>query len=222
MAADKKILDQSTLSIFLLALLVAIALVILVLHSRYVAPPLPGFINNTPVSDTRVKQVFTFTAPPLFKKMGLPEMYDAEGLFEKINGKAPLYIESGFVKLHSQRFVKEDDQSQWYELYLYDMGKARSAFAVFSVQSRFDGKHASSLTEYDHYLTENGLFLRLGNYYVECIGSSDEQLLQKAMVDTLLSFQADNSIEHTPLKEMAIFPEEDLVPGTINVAAREL
>jgi hypothetical protein len=63
-------------------------------------------------------------APAGFEMLSKVEVYNSENLYEKINGKAPLYTESGFEELFTQRFVSINDRSLWMELYAYEIGRA--------------------------------------------------------------------------------------------------
>jgi len=74
-------------------------------------------------------------SPAGFKPLSQTQTYTSETLYEKINGKAPLYTEAGFKKLLTQRFVNKNDQTLWAELYLYDMTDVKNAFAVYSQQN---------------------------------------------------------------------------------------
>ncbi len=78
--------------------------------------------------------------PAGFETLSKAEIYNPENLYEKINGKAPLYTESGFEKLSTQRFASISDQSLWMELFVYDMATVRNAFSVYSVQRRAEGE----------------------------------------------------------------------------------
>ena len=69
-------------------------------------------------------------APDGFKKLSETETYDAGNLYEKINGKAPLYTESGFVKLFTQRLISKDDENLWMELFVFDMAAIKNAFSI--------------------------------------------------------------------------------------------
>ncbi len=212
-------LGQKRLSYLLLGLLLTIGLSVLYIHSIFEPAPLPPFLKeNTTLSVPSVTQNdLSLPVVEKFKKLGPKESYDNEGLFEKINGKAPLYIDNGFVRLNSQRYALLTDSSRWFEIYLYDMKDSKNAFAVFSSQRRADSKASVTFAGYDHYLTENGLFLRLGNYYIEIIGSDTSSEIQKGMTQIILSFLEKNKIKKSPIEELLLFPEEGLVPTSFRL-----
>jgi len=155
-------------------------------------------------------------APNGFETFSEIKTYTAENLYEKINGKAPLYTESGFKKLSTQRFISSTAPNLWAELYIFDMGQVKNAFSVYSTQVRAE---ANFLPEFEFtYKTSNALYFVHGGYYVELVGSSEAAELSSAIAEigrkvrTSLPIDADSQIT-----ELAIFPKENLVPGGIKL-----
>jgi hypothetical protein len=152
-------------------------------------------------------------APKGFKPFGPSESYNEENLYEKIDGKAPLYTESGFVKLYTQRYINEKDEQLTFELYIYDMDSEENAFSVYSIQRRADSTPIEDLPF--AYRTENSLYLAHGRYYCELIGSSNSPLLLDA-----LDFTASDLVENLKnagvleIPRLALFPAENLIPHT--------
>jgi len=62
------------------------------------------------------------------------EVFEAQNLSDKINGKAELYLSAGFARLVSQRFKDERMSDLWIEVFIYDMANGHNAFSVFSAQ----------------------------------------------------------------------------------------
>jgi hypothetical protein len=79
-----------------------------------------------------------FTPPAGFEVRAGPERYGADTLYEKINGKADLYVSAGFVQLQTWRFAGA--AGPWLELFLYEMSNETAAFSVFSTQRRPDAE----------------------------------------------------------------------------------
>ena len=65
------------------------------------------------------------------------------------------------------------------EVFIYDMGSAPNAFAVFSGQRR-PGSPSSSLTA-NAYATANALFFTQGRFYVEIVADRASETLQKSL-----------------------------------------
>ena len=148
-----------------------------------------------------------------FKTLSEAEIYNPENLYEKINGKAPLYLESGFVELSTQRFINNNDDNLWMELFVYDMATTRNAFSVYSVQKRADVELLPSMQF--AYKTSNGLYFVHGKYYIELVGSSESAELLGAMgqvadkISSTLPADKEANIDN-----LTLFPEEDLVLGS--------
>ena len=153
--------------------------------------------------------------PAGFKVMAEMETYDAENLYEKINGKAELYLESGFKDLRCQRFVSQNEQGLWIEIFLYDMGLARNAFSVYSTQKRPDGETVSAFALPHHYQTNNAFYFVYGGFYVEIIASVQSQELSNAAsviavnIPTQLNIKEDRTID-----DFGLFADDALVPGS--------
>jgi hypothetical protein len=151
------------------------------------------------------------TAPEPFEAMSDPEIFDSKTLSDKINGKADIYLESGFVQLAARRFVrrsKSQANPEWFECFVYDMTTPRNAFAVYSVQKRegvAPGGFAGSA-----YLTENAVFFIHGHYYVEIVGSREDAHLKAAMVETAQNLIRKYPGQNLDLPERNLFPEKNL------------
>jgi hypothetical protein len=162
-------------------------------------------------------------APSGFEALSETETYTAENLYEKINGKAPLYTESGFEKLFTQRFASRDRENLWMELFVYDMANIRNAFSVYSTQKRAGVEMLSFAYPRFHYKTGNGLYFVHGKYYVELVGSSKSTKLLGAMVEVTQKISstlpADGNTGAFEAK-MALFPKGNIVPGSIKLSGR--
>ncbi len=153
-------------------------------------------------------------APAGFDKLLKTEVYDADTLYEKINGKAPFYTESGFEKLSTQRFVSKADDGLWAELYLFDMATARNAFSVYSRQKRPDAESFALLNSPFGYRTENALYFVSGQHYIELVGSIESDELFKAIIAIAQKVGADSEAGYAPITELELFGGEGLVAGS--------
>jgi len=155
-------------------------------------------------------------APPGFVATGPVETYTAENLYEKIDGKASFYTDSGFVKLLVRRFTSEQNEQLSIELYIYDMGRLKNAFSVYSRQRRPD---AQSLPGVQFgYKSENALYFVHGRYYCELIASSRYDELGQAMERLCRNIRNSLAVDSASrMPELALFPKEYLVPGSIKL-----
>ena len=118
-------------------------------------------------------------APGGFAPMSPAESFGPDNLYDKIDGRADLYLTAGFVNLRCQRFAERADRQGWMEVYVYDMGNADNAFTVYSKQKRPGAAELAALA----YQTSNSLYFVHGRYYVEIVaGSGYETILRGAGV----------------------------------------
>jgi hypothetical protein len=137
-----------------------------------------------------------------------PEIFGPDNLSDKINGKAELYLSAGFLRLLSQRFADAGDRNSWMEVFVYDMGTIRRAFAVYSVQRRPDAENVS-LTDFA-YRTENALFFAHGRYYVEVIAAVTTGKMDEAMESFAHRFIKKTGVHDERIDELTLFPREHL------------
>jgi hypothetical protein len=144
--------------------------------------------------------------------LGTPEQFTPENLYDKIDGKAELYLAAGFVQMRCQRFALRAAPDQWFEWAIYDMGTLPRAFSVFSTQRRPEGKPLN-LTPYA-YRTQNALYFVSGSNYVEAVASDASESLVTAMLAMAGGFVAADATVNQPLPELGVFPTEGLVPNS--------
>ncbi|MHC4151215.1 MAG: DUF6599 family protein [Planctomycetota bacterium] len=143
-------------------------------------------------------------APAGFESLSATEIYAPETLYFKINGKAPLYLDAGFVQLRTQRFM------------LFDMGKTKNAFSVFSVQRREDALPLGFLPINFGYKTSNGLYFSHGKYNVEIVGSVESEMISKALDEVAQKLIDSLAVdEKVNIEELDILIGESIVEGSI-------
>jgi len=145
------------------------------------------------------------------------EMYHADTLSDKINGKADLYLTAGFKSLESRRFALTDDKAQWMERYTYDMGGHPNAFSVYSVQRRGDSRKLDIAPH--AYISSNGLFMVHGPYYVEMIASEASEAIQNQLTAMARAFVNNHSVTTSTISELDLFGQQHLVPGSLKLIA---
>jgi hypothetical protein len=161
-----------------------------------------------------------------FLPVGKAETYDTDNLYEKIDGKAPMYQENGFVKLttqrfdlaHRGRFTSDANAELGFEQYLYDMGNTRNAFSVYSRQKRVD---VIDIPDFDAkgfgYKTSNSIYIDHGQYYIEMVGFAESDELLNAMKGIAQKLIAQLPVvEKDKITEIGIFPPE-IVPGSVQL-----
>ena len=158
-------------------------------------------------------------APAGIQPLSPPERFDPDTLSDKINGKAELYFSAGFRSLEAQRFALANDPALWFEMFVYDMGTARNAFSVFSMQRRGD-LEAGGPTPFA-YATPNGRFLAHGPYYLELVGAEASDSLMTVADAMAAAFVDRVGADAANVTEMALFPEDGRVSGSRSLVASD-
>jgi Family of unknown function (DUF6599) len=158
--------------------------------------------------------------PPELGVFGRPETFSPDTLYDKIDGKAELYLASGFVRLDAQRFALKAAPDQWLEWFVYHMGTASQAFAVYSMQRRAEGQPLD-LADYA-YRAQNSIYFICGSNYVEAVASTTSEPLMKATLALTGRFLAANSAGAEPLTELKLLPAENLVPGSFTLQSADV
>ncbi len=209
---------ESVISICLLGVLILIGAVIFVKQSKYDMSRYGiGTVDVPKVGAGGSMQGISFEVgalvPAGFETLSKAEIYDSENLYEKIDGKAPLYTEAGFKELTTQRFISASEPDLWVELYIYDMGNIKNAFGVYSAQRR-DKSEAFASIKFA-YKTSNGLYFVHGRYYIEIVGSLESGELFKAIAEVAQRLKTSLAVDtNASIPELAFFPQDNLVPNS--------
>jgi hypothetical protein len=144
-----------------------------------------------------------------FASAGNVENYNSDNLYEKIDGKADLYLSNGFLSLQTRRFAESSSSENWAEVYFYDMGKPENAFAVYSTQKRSDSA-SLNWTQFG-YSVSDSVYVVFGRYYVEIFLSSDSGKILSSAVSAAKRISSAVSADKTEMPVMEVFPTENLV-----------
>ncbi len=103
-----------------------------------------------------------------FSINGEVELFDRQGLFDYINGAAPLYIDRNFRKLAAAELTIGDSELT---CDIYDMGEAANAASIFEAEAT---PHAEPADWGDAGRTSRmALVFREGRYYVKLTAFDD-------------------------------------------------
>ncbi len=140
------------------------------------------------------------------------ENYSSANLYEKIDGKADLYLNNGFVSLQWRRFNANFSSDKWVEVYLYDMGKIENAFAVYSIQKRADGQPL----EWAKFgcTTSDALYTIAGKYYIEALISTEDSSLLADASQAIKDLASLLSSGNADIPYLHLFPTENLDVST--------
>jgi hypothetical protein len=213
MSSNKIPRYESLISAGIILLLCGIAAaIILPQFSRQTS----GKTQNTaaPAASESIESILSRLAPKGFSAMSGAGVYDEDTLYEKIDGRAPLYTETGFEKLFTRLYKNDSNETISFEVYIYDMAKPENALAVYSQQKRDD---AETISDFDFgYRTSNAIFCSLGKYYLEIIGSAESVELVKSLTESAGEIKAAlPSGGAIKTEEMIILQKAGAEAGTI-------
>ena len=209
---------ESRLSLAILAVLVIVAGGVWLRQFRFN----PAVIAMRPAAQAPLAET-AMALPPLVDTAGsdiapfsASERFTPETLYEKIDGRADLYLASGFVSLSAQRFSPRGNSGSWVEVFAYEMATPANAFSVFSMQRR-DGARADDLAP-SAYRTQNALFLVQGQYYLELVGTDASPSLHGVMNELARRFIAGHGgARHATSPGAALFPAEGMAADTLQL-----
>lgn len=207
----KKGSSQSFLSILILSVLILIGIIIYLKQFRYDFSDLVSTKNAAAAPQTADLELPTPTGYIGAKT----EIFGADDLYSKIDGKADLYLESGFKRLYCRIFKNSSDQNLWMEIFVYDMDTPKNALAVFGVQRRPEGE-AIGIADFA-YKTPDAIFLSQGKYYVEITGSASSTQLVNSMTEAGSVFIKNAGSQAGQIEELALFPKQNLIPQSFKL-----
>jgi hypothetical protein len=214
---------ESVISVSILALLIIAGIVIFFQQFRYDEKIFNTTVMQSGVGakkgDAAIDGIGTIEIvglePEGFEPMSDRETFDKATLSDKIDGKADLYLEAGFIRLITRRFMSRSNPANWFEFYLYDMGLPRNAFSVYSMQKR-ENVTDQDFTEFA-YSTENAVFFAHGNYYVEIIAALEDASVVRDMISMSKNYIAGYPEGPVELPELTYLPAENLNVKSISL-----
>ncbi len=216
-AANRRGHTESVISICLLGVLLVIGLGIIIKQSYYYSSKsgIEAATGQKSGTGEKEKEILLALKPVGFEGSAKVATYNNANLYEKIDGKADQYIEAGFVNLFTRMFTNNGGKTPQMELYLYDMGNAKNAFSIYSMQRRPGVESAAGLKF--GYKTSNALYFAYGKYYAECVGFSGSGELLKSMAQIANDIQANLPVDNEEIPELTIFPKQGLVPDSFKL-----
>jgi len=144
--------------------------------------------------------------------MGPTEFYSPDTLYEKINGRAPAYLDFRVQQLRCRSFSVADSAGSYVDLYEYRMDSPVNAFGIFALERDPAGKPLDFAP--DGYAGDMGFFFRQGNRYVQVIASD-----QKPATIALARSLAERVAKSIPADDAGLgarkrLPSAGLVPGS--------
>ena len=149
-----------------------------------------------------------------FVPFSAPETYLEGELYEKINGKAPLYTSVGFEKLMTQRFTFVKEPDIWIEIYLFKMSSPEAAYSVYSTQRRANVQTVGAISSEHSYKTTSGLYLVNGSDYFEIVSSAENEDLLDAIAGSIEQIAGIDGEDTDFLALPQVLPQRASVEGS--------
>jgi hypothetical protein len=205
-------------SAVILAVLAAIAVSVLLVQRNF-SPAVTAAMNAQMPADTPVAVAedggLLSGIPEGFQALSPSERFSAESLADKIDGRAELYLASGFKDLTCRRFAPMDRPDAWFEVFIYTMASAPDAFAVFSQQRRPDAREAGLGRQ--SYATDNSLYFTKGDRYMEIVGAAADESARGKLTAFARAVAAAWAGGGDEVDESAWFPPDGLVSNSIEL-----
>lgn len=145
--------------------------------------------------------------------MGPTEHYIPDTLYEKINGRAPAYLEYNFEELTSRSYTIDASPGEFLDIYLFRMDSPLNAFGIFSAERDDTGAPLEFVA--DGYESEMGYFLRHADIYVQTVASStrpEVMNIARAYTKALVEFLPAND---SGMEGRNFLPAENQIPGSL-------
>ena len=129
------------------------------------------------------------------KPLGDSEFYDAESLYEKIDGRAPAYLGFNFQALRCRSFEVLGMEGSYVDVYEYYFDTPVNAFGMFAAERDVNSTAIDFAP--DGYAGEMGFFFRQGLCYVQVIASDTKsrtiEVAKTIAQDRAKALPVDNS-----------------------------
>ena len=105
------------------------------------------------------------------------EVYSPETLYEKINGRAPAYLDFGFKELQCRTFAVPHQLEEFVDVFVFSMGSPLDAFGIYAMENAGEGEKLDFVA--DGVRGGLGCYFRKGEAYVQVNGSSESASVQQ-------------------------------------------
>lgn len=199
---------QTIISFFIIILLILIAVVV-GLKQNYYQKFAPEQSDSLSTGGPKAAFLADNLFGSDFTAAESAETYNSGNLYEKIDGKADLYLNNGFISLQCRRFTDKLAKDRWVEVYLYEMADGGNAFAVYSLQKRSESVPLD-WAQFG-YSTSDSIYVAAGKYYIEIFLSSEDKSLLASAQSAAGKIAANVSDSRTKIAILTLFPVENLV-----------
>ena len=149
--------------------------------------------------------------PPGWSLVTELEHYEADNLWEYINGQADFFIDYGFVRVDTAEY-RNDQESGSVVLEVYRMGRPQEAFGIFAAERTRDDRPLEIGA--GAYLGTNVLGFWQAEQYVKLTSFDDGPAVEQLLIALAEEVSARLPSQGHELETLVLFPEEDRVEAS--------
>jgi hypothetical protein len=140
-----------------------------------------------------------------------PEHYEADNLWEYINGQADFFIDYGFQRVDAAEY-RYDDESSSVVVEIYQMGRPQEAFGIFAAERTREDRPLEIGAQ--AYLGANVLGFWQGEHYVKLTSFDEGPAVERLLVGLAEEISSRIPDSGSVLEAMFLFPEEGRVEAS--------
>lgn len=154
------------------------------------------------------------TAFPGFRSLGDTEYYTPDTLYEKINGRAPAYLDFNFQALECRSFSIDAAPGQFIDVFIFSMDTPVNAFGIFSMEREAGANPVDFVLH--GYRSEMGFFYRQGNAYIQVIASDISEVIINAAEKFSKTLAGLLVTDDSGVEAASILPLEGMIAGSLS------
>lgn len=140
-----------------------------------------------------------------------PEHFEADNLWEYINGQADFFIDYGFVRVDTAEY-RNDQESSSVVLEVYRMGRPQEAFGIFAAERTRDDRPLEVGAQ--AYLGANVLGFWQAEQYVKLTSFDEGPAVEQLLIGLAEEISSRIPSQERELETLLLFPEEGRVEAS--------
>jgi|GEM_PF-2442445 len=194
-------------------LLSAVLMLIAILFSACPRNNQDSIASQAAIESHDLSEYIASLSPPEWSLDEQVDVFSANNLYERINGRAELYLAYDVISMTTATFIKDDAWGDFLEVSVFDMGNPVNAFGIFSIE-RFPGETPLRLGRLS-YRSDANIYIWEGSYYIVVVSSGPQEEMGRKTLDlaTKVTDVLPDSLE--PVWGLSAFPRENLILDTI-------
>jgi len=140
-----------------------------------------------------------------------PEHFEADNLWEYINGQADFFIDYGFVRVDTAEY-RNDQESSSVVLEVYRMGRPQEAFGIFAAERTRDDRPLEVGAQ--AYLGANVLGFWQAEQYVKLTSFDEGPAVEQLLICLAEEISSSIPSQERELETLLLFPEDGRVEAS--------